>query len=90
MLGLAVSWSAVSAEGLQGGIIGSALRALCMVGLLMQAFRGAVFYERYLLEITPFFLLLLAPAVRSGGALFGWAVWSLGLQLTQMLKNGIL
>jgi hypothetical protein len=90
LLGLGICWH-VAAENIppQNAIVTS-LGVCCAIGVLMQAARGPVMYERYLLEVTPFFLSLLLMTIRSHFALLLWAIWSLGLQIVQLAKNGML
>lgn len=66
------------------------IQASCVIGLLMQAFRGNVIYERYLLEISVFYLLVFAILVKSNFNLLLWSLWCCTLQFTQLFKNGLL
>jgi hypothetical protein len=66
-----------------------AVKMICFVGLVMQALRGHVMYERYLLEVSVFFLLLFITCLKSREVWLWWG-WASLLQITQLFRNNIL
>lgn len=66
-----------------------AVRLICFLGLIMQALRGRVIYERYLLEVSAFFLLLFVAA-RRNREVWLWCGWVGLLQMAQLFRNNIL
>jgi len=66
-----------------------AVKLICLLGLIMQALRGHVMYERYLLEVSAFFLLLFITSAR-GKELWLWCGWVGLLQMAQFFRNNVL
>jgi hypothetical protein len=66
-----------------------AIKLICFLGLIMQALRGHVMYERYLLEVSAFFLLLFITSPKSK-EVWLWCGWASLLQIAQLFRNNIL
>jgi hypothetical protein len=66
-----------------------AVKLICFLGLIMQALRGHVMYERYLLEVSAFFLLpfITSPKRRE---VWLWCGWASLLQIAQLFRNNVL
>ena len=71
-------------------IVISCIKAACLIGLLIQTFRGQVIYERYLLEVFPLLLLLYLGSVPFKPALWLWFAWAVTLQLVQLGRASLL
>jgi hypothetical protein len=66
-----------------------ALKLICFLGLIMQALRGHVIYERYLLEVSAFFLLLFITSPKNR-EVWLWCGWAGLLQMAQLFRNNVL
>lgn len=66
-----------------------AVKLICFLGLIMQALRGHVMYERYLLEVSAFFLLLFITSPKSR-EVWLWCGWAGLLQMAQLFRNNVL
>ena len=66
-----------------------AVKLICLLGLIMQALRGHVMYERYLLEVSAFFLLLFITFPKSR-EVWLWCGWGGLLQMAQLFRNNVL
>ncbi|MGC2625553.1 MAG: hypothetical protein WA269_01850 [Candidatus Udaeobacter sp.] len=66
-----------------------AVKLICFLGLIMQALRGHVMYERYLLEVSAFFLLLFITSPKSR-EVWLWCGWASLLQIAQLFRNNVL
>lgn len=66
-----------------------AVKLICFLGLIMQALRGHVMYERYLLEVSAFFLLLFITSPKSR-EVWLWCGWAGLLQIAQLFRNNVL
>ncbi len=66
------------------------LQAICVAGVVIQIFRGAVFYERYLVGLSVFFLLLFLIRQTKRQYVWLWAFWGCALQGVQLLKDHVL
>ena len=88
VIGTAVSVNLLRPDSSTDTLI-SCVKAACLVGVLIQIFRGPVIYERYLLEVSPLLLLLCVRGAAFRPTLWLWSAWGLGVQLMQFARKSV-
>ena len=67
-----------------------ALRLTCLIGIAMQAVRGGVMFERYLLLVTPFILGMLIVTARWSWTIWLWIGFSSAMLVMHLLQHDVL
>lgn len=88
VIGTTVSYNVLRPDPSTDTVV-SCIKAACLLGILIQIFRGQVIYERYLLEVSPLLLLLCVRGVAFRPTLWLWSAWMLGMQLMQFARKSL-